>query len=701
MDFSGTKRFFMKKNLLFICVLVFWQNMLPGQSFTLEQVMNSPFPENMTAAPSGAHFAWTQNHEGRRSIWAAQGPGFAARQLLSYDTDDGQALGSLTFSADGNTIAFVRGGSANRQGEIPNPTSDPGGAKQEIYLIPFAGGKPVLLGEGSSPEFAPDGKQLAFIRRGQVWVANVGGDHAAKQLFAIRGSAGSLRWSPEGSKLAFISNRGDHAFAGVYDLAQKTIQYLLPSVDRDQSPVWSPDGKRLAFLRIPNYRQDLPFIEKRDGLPWGIMVHDFGSGQTREIWRSKPGPGSYFWSISADNQLFWSADDQIVFPWEGDGWLHLYAVPAQGGTARLLTPGNSEVQYVVMTPDRKAMVYSSNQNDIDRQHIWRVDVAGGAPKALTSGASIEWGPAVAGDGTVALLASSGTRPAQAMYLNARGEKRPLAPDALYKDFPSAMLVEPEAVMITATDGMQIPCQLFRPKNIKPGEKRPALLFFHGGSRRQMYLGFHDRGYYHHAYAMNQYLANQGYIVLSVNYRSGIGYGMEFREALNYGANGASEYNDVVGAGLYLRNRSDVDGARIGLWGGSYGGYLTAMGLARASDLFAAGVDVHGVHDWNVVIRNFVPGYNPEKMAAVARRAYESSPMHFLEGWRSPVLLIHGDDDRNVPFSETVDIAESLRRQGVYFEQLIFPDEVHGFLLHKNWLAAYAATAGFFNRMLKK
>src|SRR5208283_5973440 len=136
-------------------------------------------------------------------------------------------------------------------------------------------------------------------------------------------------------------------------------------------------------------------------------------------------------------------------------------------------------------------------------------------------------------------------------------------------------------------------QLFLPHNAGDGLRHPALCFFHGGSRRQMLLGFHYMYYYSNSYAMNQYLASQGYIVLAVNYRSGIGYGMKFREALNYGATGASEYNDVVGAGLYLKNRPDVDPTRIGLWGGSYGGYLTALGLARASNLFAAGVDFHG------------------------------------------------------------------------------------------------------------
>jgi dipeptidyl aminopeptidase/acylaminoacyl peptidase len=208
-------------------------------------------------------------------------------------------------------------------------------------------------------------------------------------------------------------------------------------------------------------------------------------------------------------------------------------------------------------------------------------------------------------------------------------------------------------------------------------------------------------YYHNTYAFNQYLASRGFVVLSANYRSGIGYGMEFREAIDYGAGGASEFRDVVGAGLYLRSRSDVDPDRIGLWGGSYGGYLTALGLARASDLFAAGVDIHGVHDWNVVIRNFVPSYESEKRAEVAKLAYESSPMASIDSWRSPVLIVHGDDDRNVPFSESVGLAEALAKRGVAYEELVFPDDVHDFLLHRNWIAALEAAADFFERKLHR
>jgi dipeptidyl aminopeptidase/acylaminoacyl peptidase len=271
-------------------------------------------------------------------------------------------------------------------------------------------------------------------------------------------------------------------------------------------------------------------------------------------------------------------------------------------------------------------------------------------------------------------------------------------DTMPKNFPTD-LVTPQPVEITATDGMKVPAQLFVPKGLKPGQQVPVAIFLHGGSRRQMLLGWHMRGYYHNAYGMSQYLASRGVMALALNYRSGIGYGMEFREAENYGATGNSEFSDVLGAALYLQGRSDTDPNRISVWGGSYGGYLTAHALAQASDLFVAGVDIHGVHDWNEGIRIFVPSFNKNNYPLESARAFRSSPNSYLDGWRSPVLLIHGDDDRNVFFSQTTRLSRDLRKRGVHVEQLAFPDEVHGFLLHKNWVSAYEATAGFLLRHL--
>ena len=670
------------------------------EPFSIEQILSSPFPTGLVAAPNHGKIAWVQNAEGKRNIWVAVAPDYVARQLTAYEEDDGQEITGLQYGPGANHILFVRGGPPNGAGEIPNPRSEPDGAKRAIWIAEEAGGAAHELAVGSGAEFSPDGKTVAFVRDDQLWTVPAVDEGEPTQLAETRGRASTLRWSPDGERLAFVSRRGDHSFVGVYGFAEKRVRYLDPGLGLDDEPVWSPDGEEVAFLRIPNERQRLPFGPRRSAVPWSIWIAHADTGEGRLLFEAEDGTGSAFHGVTARNQLAWAEGDRIVFPWERDGFVHMYSIPIAGGAATLLTPGEFEVEHVFVSPNGRELLYSSNQGDIDRRHIFRVPVVGGEPRAITTGSGIEWSPVMTGDdGAVAFLASTATVPAHARIRVGSGDERPLAKASMPSDFPTA-LVEPEQVIFPGADGMEIHGQLFVPSTHRSGQRHPAAVFFHGGSRRQMLLGWHYMGYYHNAYAFNQFLASRGYVVLSVNYRSGTGYGMHFREALGYGATGASEFQDVVGAGLFLRSRDDVDAEKIALWGGSYGGYLTAMGLSRAPDLFAAGVDIHGVHDWNIVIRNFVPTYDAEKHAAFARLAFESSPMASIDGWRAPVLLIHGDDDRNVPFSESVDLAEALSSRDVDFEELVFPDEVHGFLLHENWLKAFRAAADFLDRKLE-
>jgi dipeptidyl aminopeptidase/acylaminoacyl peptidase len=310
---------------------------------------------------------------------------------------------------------------------------------------------------------------------------------------------------------------------------------------------------------------------------------------------------------------------------------------------------------------------------------------------------MEWTPLEIA-GKVVCLGSTATTPAMP-YVVTSHEREMIAKSALPADFPSAQLVTPKQVIFKAADGWEIHGQLFEPEMERRASRpSPALIFIHGGSIRQMMLGFHYMDYYHNAYAMNQYLASRGYVVLSVNYRTGIMYGRHFREPKDGGPRGGAEYRDIVAAGKYLQSLPNVDAKRIGLWGGSYGGYLTAMGLAHDSDLFAAGVDLHGVHDWSV-FKEEIPADAPDHDDAV-KLAFQSSPNAAIATWRSPVLLIQGDDDRNVDFSQTVDLLQRLRMQKVHVEELIFPDEIHGFLMWKSWIRAYGATEEFFARELK-
>ena len=661
-----------------------------GAQPALDQFLGAPFAQNLVV--SGNRVAWVVTERGVRNVWTAEAPDWKGRQLTNYKDDDGQEIGQLGIAPGG--VVYTRGGDIDTFGDIPNPKSLPLGPEQAVWLVPFDGGAPKKIAEGASPLVSPQGDRVLFRKAGEVFSTTLDGGKPDLLLYK-KVRARGLRFSPDGSRVAFVSDRDDHSFIGCYTFSSKNVAYFDPSVDSDEAPAWSADGKQLAFVRLAARTDAFMFGPRREGEPWSIRVADVESGSTREVWRADAGTGSVF-SPTVGESLVWTNDGNIVFPWEKTGWRHLYSVAAAGGgRARELTPGDFEVEHVQPAAGGKGVVFSSNQGDIDRRHAWRVG-AGGRPAQLTSGRGIEWAPVQADDGTVIVLRSNARQPGRPAVV-AGSELRDVASPGYAAE--SAM-VEPATVMLSAADGLPIHAQLFLPAGYEAGKRYPAIAFFHGGSRRQMLPAFHYMYYYANTYAMNQYLASRGYIVLSVNYRSGIGYGMEFREAINYGAAGGSEYQDVQGAGVYLRNRADVDAKRIGVYGGSYGGYLTAMALSRSSDLYAAGVDLHGVHDWNEGIRNFVKSYDPEAQKDAARLAFESSPLASVKTWKSPVLLIHGDDDRNVNFNQTVRLVEALRKQGVDVEQLVFPDEVHDFLTFGRWLDAMKAAEGFFARKLK-
>jgi dipeptidyl aminopeptidase/acylaminoacyl peptidase len=694
----------MKKGVLVgLAMVCFAPSIWAQKSITLEELMSAPFPEDLTAARRASRVAWTFNQEGKRNIWIAEAPSFAARRLTSYLEDDGQPLSALGFSDDGNTIVYVRGEGKNASGQFPNPTSNPAGTEQTVWSVNWSGGESRRVDAGDSPKISAKGV-IAYVRDGQIWIAPLDGSEKPKQLI-VRGQNHSEEWSPDGSQLVFASTRADHSFIGIYDVSAKTVRFVAPSVDTDSDPVWSLDGKRIAFVRRAAEPRDTPvgyFLQPDKPHPWAIWVADASSGSAREIWHSSGSPeGSYPYMArdTGGGVIRWAAENRLLIASEEDGWQHLYSLSAEGGAARLLTPGNCEVEQWSLTPDHKTVLFNSNCGDIDRRHLWSVDITGDHPSQFTRGESNEWRPVVLSDGkTIVYFGSDATHPARPLksILAADRMTGALAPETWPADFPSQKLVIPQQVIFHAADGVEIHGQLFLPPNAGAKEKKPGLVFMHGGPMRQMLLGWHYMYYYANSYAMNEYLASRGYVVLSVNYRSGIGYGRAFREAPGRAGRGATEYKDIVAAGKYLQARAEVDPSRVGLWGGSYGGFLTAMGLARNSDIFAAGVDFHGVHDWptdNWDGKNIPP--------ELTKLAHESSPVTAVETWKSPVLFIHGDDDRNVYFTQTVDLVARLRARGVVIEQLVFPDDVHDFLLHRNWLAGYHATSDFFDRHLKE
>lgn len=693
----------MKRNVLLAVALLglFVARGAAQEPFTLEQVLSAPFPENLTAAKNVPRLAWTFNEQGQRNIWIADGPKFAARRLTSYTEDDGGALSSVSLSEDGAVVVYVRGEEKNPAGKYTNPTSNTSGAQMALWVVSSKGGVPRKIDEGGQQAQISSRGRIAYVKDGQIWLASADGSAKPVQI-VVRGDSSGPQWSPDGTMLAFVSARGDHSFVAVYTVASQALKFISPSVDRDSSAAWSMDGKRIAFVRRPALPRDAPegyFIEPDRPKPWAIWVAEVATGEAREAWHSSAKPEGSFPYMAQNTggaAMRWAAGDTIVLASEEDGWQHLYALALGGGAPKLLTPGACEVEQWSFTPDRKTVLFNSNCQDTDRRHISIVSVDGGPPLAWTSGPGIEWSGVVLDDGkTFAYLGSDARNPA-AVFVGTLGHDRStiaVASELRPADFPADKLVVPEEVRFASAGGLEIHGQLFRPPGA--GGKRPAVVFLHGGSMRQMLLGWHYMYYYSNCYALNQYLASRGFVVLAINFRSGIGYGRAFREAPGRAGRGATEYQDVVAAGKYLAGRSDVDGKRIGLWGGSYGGYLTALGLGRNSDRFRAGVDLHGVHDWptdNWDGKNIPP--------ELVKLAHDSSPVTAVGTWKSPVLFIHGDDDRNVYFAQTVDLVARLRERHVDIEQLVFPDEVHDFLLHRNWLAAYHAASDFLDRKLK-
>jgi dipeptidyl aminopeptidase/acylaminoacyl peptidase len=698
------------KHLFFLFLL---PSILLAQKSTINAFKNYPFPTELCSSDIGSKIAWALDEQGKRNVYVAEGPDYKYRKLTSFDKDDAQEITSLTITDDGQRVVFVRGGDhgSNWDVSLPiNPLADAIPNTVKIWSVPFSGGDLKLISEGDEFVVSPNSKNIAFIKDGQAWTAALDSTNNSKKLFTTRGKVSSLEWSPDGSSLLFVSNRGDHSLVGVYNFSSASIQWIAPSFTIDTSPRWSLDGTKIVFIRRPGLGgSPSPMLENKYN-PWSIWVADVSSNTASKIWEAPKTMRGSAPTTHGGFNLHWAAGNRIVFLSYQDGWPHLYSISANGGQALLLTPGNFMCEHISLSNDKKHLTFSVNSGndalDIERRHVAKVSVDKADFEVITQGEGLEWAPVFTNDGNdLAIISATAIRPpmpAIVKFDKTKGLKL-IGEELLKADFPLDRLVIPKQIVFTAPDGQKIHADLFLPKgNTAP---KPAIVYIHGGPPRQMLLGWHYSDYYSNAYASNQYLASLGFVVLSVNYRLGIGYGYEFHQPAHGGIKGASEYQDIKAAGQWLKKQSFVDASKIGVYGGSYGGYLTAMALAKNSDLFAAGVDIHGVHDWGAnssIMTAFQDKTEkPADYQKAITTAWLSSPVSAMDTWKSPVLIIHADDDRNVRFNQSTDLINRLEKKGIPYESMVIVDDTHHWMNWQNSVKVYQATADYFVKKFMK
>ena len=633
---------------------------------------------------------------------------------------------------DGSSMLFIKGGQIYRAKLSPIKPATEVDRGEKAFITEW--------GVQSNPKWSPDGRKIAFVstRTDHSFIAVF--DIATRSLTYMSPSVDydtMPMWLPDSKHLIFMRQPG-LPFGQQAQQGQGGIG--LPPGPAAATTAAAPAttgrgggrggrGNQAAAAQaaaapaVVNNSPGLMRATFKGGYTISFYKADVTTGESQETWHNQPND-----TIAASIGNAHLEGDMVVFEFAAGGgrggrgggrgragaaapatqtppastapvdeWERYYSLNVMNSSARpvLLTTTDGLIENqtsIAFSADGKTFFYSTNAKDIERRHIWAVPVSGGTPVQITTGEGVETYPAPLASGKYLATLSANWNMPQSVGIWKTGAETTTAPPqkivfpTSMPGFPTDAHVKPEIVITKAADGVEVHNQLFLPKDLKAGERRPAIVFVHGGPQRQMMPAYHYMQFYHWAYGINEWLASQGYIVMSVNYRLGVGYGRSFRMAANGGANGNSEYQDVLAGGKYLQTRADVDPNRIGIWGLSYGGLLTSEALARNSDIFKAGVDLAGVH---------LEGSSLDPASV----SYKSSAISAIDGWKSPVLLIQGDDDRNVAFQQMTGLVQLLRQRDIYYELIVFPDDVHESLLHSRWIYSLGRMETFLHRFL--
>ena len=653
----------------------------------------SPRTNDVVAPVAGNYAAWIEGS--RLRIPAA--PNFQPRDLVA--TQDGIAPSAVYASPEGRTLYYTRGAIQPAFG--PYPAND----SREFWQVDFQSGRTLRLATGDDvpygpPVFAPNGQSFVAVKGPVVYEYRMEGERLTRRALLENNAEHyaavkltSLSYSPDGSQLAYVSwRKAAQSYVAILDVATGKARYLQPGIFRDVSPTWSPDGQELAFIRVPgNWTREYRFSARKQGAPWRLMIADARSENVRTLWQADAGVGSVFvpygigsWmepNIEAA-QLRWTRSGHIVFPWEKTGWISAYSIAAKGGAPRPLMTEQGEVAQPVVSPDGR-VVFASNVDDPARLHLWRVALDGGKAERLTAGSGVEHSPVPLANGVIAYVGNERGRIPNRRMLLTEG-KSALALSNTQSSARTRQVwqqfVDTEVVPVRAADGVVTQQLILRPRVAPPKAGFPVIVSARGGPEGRVSPG---NGVYA---ALGQYAVARGYLFVEMNYRGGTGDGIEYRLPEGRGATGGSEVKDIEALALYLRGRDDVDGRRIGIMGGSYGGYIVSLALTQLPRYFAAGAHLSGVSDWvtemNLDQRDEGGASAPPESMQLSERmeiealAFRSSAPADIAAWGAPTLITMGELDRSGHMEGIIDLGYRLLEQGVHVEFSIAPEAGH-------------------------
>ncbi len=443
-------------------------------------------------------------------------------------------------------------------------------------------------------------------------------------------------------------------------------------------PVWSEDGKH-AFI----------YIRSTDNKDVWIMAFDPATTKGRVIATMHDDA----WVRSFD--AGWLGDNQtIYYGSEATGFMHLYEVAFEGGGPRQLTSGSWEIDSVTLANDKKSFYLSTSQESLFERHLYRLLVTGGQPLKLTT-APGDHQAVVSPDGATFADVYSYTNKPPELYVAPPGEAALRVTTSPAPDFANYRWLDVPIVRIPAGDGLQVPARIYKPADFARGGK--AVIFVHGAGYLQNVHRWWSS--YAREYLFHHLLMSRGYLVLDLDYRGSRGYGREWRTAI-YRHMGGKDLQDQIDAARWLVAEHGVNPKRIGIYGGSYGGFITLMALFTQPDVFAAGAALRPVTDW----AHYANGYtsNILNLPQNDSEAYrKSSPIYFADGLKGRLLICHGMADTNVHFQDSVRLAQRLiELRKTNWELAAYPVENHGFVEATSWADEYKRILKLFEETLQ-